>query len=356
MHFPYDRSDYIRHVREVSPEIRYPANGDTWSTTWADDGHIYAVADDGTGIDQSNNSNLAVFRIEGAPEERCIHLVNPMVEYGRAGQFEGIYTWKGNGIVSIDGVLYLGVSQHSQAGQYADCVQRTYDGSIIASKDHGVTWSAKPALYEAMWKGNHFSAPFFVQFGQDYQDAMDEYVYAVSANAWNNGNYMLLQRCPREKIGNLDAGDWEWYGNRFTRPEISWEHPWSRDPWNASPIFAHRGYTSMTGIQWVPFLRRFVLTQWGYTNLDAPVQAAFDHTFLALYEAPRPWGPWKLFHQVDDWGTALYNPSLPSKWFTDGGEKAWLTYSGNFLGRNGDSEAYQFSAKRLEFCVDFRAV
>lgn len=351
MQLPYGQSEFIRNVRAVSAEVRYPANGDTWSTTWADDGHIYAVADDGTGIDNSNNSNLAIFRIEGDPVEKKIALVNPMEEYGRAGQHEDIYSWKGNGIVSIEGVLYLGVSQHSAAGQYADCVQRTYDGSLVMSRDHGITWSNKPAVNKAMWRGNHFSTPFFVQFGQDYQQAMDEYVYAVSANAWNNGNYMLLQRCPRNKIANLDAGDWEWYGNRFGKSDLSREHPWSRDPWNAAPIFAHRGFTSMTGIQWVPYLQRFVLAQWGYTSLDAPACAAFDHTYLALYEAIMPWGPWKCFHQEDEWGTALYNPSLPSKWFEDGGKKAWLSYSGNFAGRDGDHEAYQFSAKRLEFCI-----
>lgn len=172
------------------------------------------MADDGTGIDHSNNSNLAIFRIEGDPAEKKIALVNGMESYGRAGAFEEVYTWKGNGILSVDGVLYLGVSQHSQAGQYADHVQRTYDGSIVMSKDHGKSWSARPAVNKAMWRGNHFSTPYFVQFGQDYQDAMDDYVYAVSANAWNNGNYMLLQRCRRDRIAHLDTGDWEWYGNR----------------------------------------------------------------------------------------------------------------------------------------------
>lgn len=350
MQVPYAKSDWVRAVRYISPEYRYNANGDTWSTTWADDDQVYAVADDGTGIDNSNNSNLAIFRIEGTPDQKQIALVNPMAEYGRSGQFEDVYTWKGNGLVSIDGVLYLGVSQHSQAGQYADHIQRTYDGSIVSSRDHGKTWSARPVVNKAMWRGNHFSTPFFVQYGKDYQGALDDYVYAVSANAWNNGNYMLLQRCPRGKIANLDAGDWQWYGNRFCKPSVPRDNPWSSDPWNAVPIFAHRGYTSMTGIQWVPFLERFVLAQWGYTSLDTHSVAAFDHTFLALYESPKPWGPWKLFHMEDEWGTALYNPSLPSKWFESGGNRLWLTYSGNFLGRDGD-KAYCFTARKMELGV-----
>ncbi|HEY8668137.1 MAG TPA: hypothetical protein VIL86_15925 [Tepidisphaeraceae bacterium] len=346
---PYPRSEYLRGIRYVSQAQVYPgSNGDVWSCAWADDDHVYSVADDCTGIDQSNNSNLAIFRVEGTPPKHSIALVNPMSEYGTCGQYEGHASWKGNGLTCVDGVLYLGVSQHSNAHQFPDGVQRAYDGSIVLSRDHGKTWSAKPAVGEPMWAGVEFSTPLFVQFGKDYGGAMDEYVYAVSnSGTWNNGNYLLLGRCRRDRIGNLSGGDWEFFSTNYDPTK---EVGWRPSPREATPIFRHRGYTSMAGIQYLPYWDRFLLGMWAYADLDG--HAPFDRTILWLYEAPKPWGPWKVFHVEEDWaGMAPYNPSFPAKWFEGwhpgGGNFLTMVYSGNFTGRDGVG-GYSFITRRLE--------
>jgi len=126
-----------------------------------------------------------------------------MVEYGCWGCRDGNDTWKGNSIISVDGVLYVGVSQHSSAYDYPDHIQRVYDASIVKSEDHGETWSIKPMAGQAMFPGPRFVTPSFVQFGKDYQDAMDDYVYAISSSGtWNNGNNMTLGRVQRTLLGN----------------------------------------------------------------------------------------------------------------------------------------------------------
>ena len=52
---------------------------------------------------------------------------------------------------------------------------------------------------------------------------------------------------------------------------------------------------------------------------------------LTLYEAPEPWGPWKLFYRDDDWGTyGDYQPNFPTKWMTDDGHLMYMVSSGSW--------------------------
>lgn len=326
MNNPYPQSDVIKSIRWLTEPSIYPgSHGDLWACTWARDGNVYAAADDTLGINYSNSSNLAVYKIEGNPPHHKISLVNPMRAYGPMCWRDGQDTWKANGLTSVDGVLYMSVSQHSSAGDYPDCVQRTYNASIIRSEDYGQTWS--PKLQEPMFPGMRFSTPFFVQYGQDNQGAMDDFAYAVSSSGtWNNGNYMVMGRCKRANLYMLSAADWEFYrgldaaGNPQWTPKVEF----------AQGIFKFRGFTSMTGIQYVPAIERFTLAQWAYEDLDQP--QPWQLTMLHMYEAPKPWGPWKHFHTQRDWGKGrgFYNPCICSKWFEEGGKRMWMMAAGDF--------------------------
>ncbi len=342
---PYQPSEKIRGIHWLTEPLLYPqSHGDVWSCAWADDGHVYAASDDTHGVADSCNSNLAIHRIAGVPPNHVVETVNPMSDYGHPGWREGQDTWKANGMTSVDGVLFLSVSQHSGAGDYPDRIQRVYDATIVKSEDHGETWSAKPATGHAMFPGPRFATPFFVQFGQDYAGTLDEHVYAVSSSAsWNNGNYMVLGRVRRNVIGRLDPADWEFFAGADAANNPSWAKQLVGKP---RAIFAHRDFTSMTGIQYVPAANRFVLGQWAYTDLDGP--QPWRRTMLALYEAPRPWGPWQHFHTEPDWGFAYYNPSLPAKWFEDGGRRMWMTMAGNFTNEPGTPFSYGLIVRKLE--------
>ncbi len=348
---PYPRSETIKGIRWLTENQPFlPSHGDVWSCTWAADGNVYAAADDCQGVNRSNQSNLAVFKVPGPPTAPAIELVNPMHLYGGPGYYDGFASWKADGLTCVDGVLYLGVSQHSWAGHFPDNIQRTYDGSIVKSTDHGVTWSPKPVPGRPMWPWVSFSTPFFVQFGQDYREAIDDFVYAVSNDGtWNNGNYLTLRRCPRKRIGDLNPLDWE----IITGLDAAGEPKWDRmNPTHGSlpgaAIFRHRGFTSMTGMQYVPAVKRFVLPQWAYVDLDREYAAAFSQSGLWLYEAPHPWGPWRLFHVEPDWNQANYNPSLPAKWFEEGGRAMWMVSAGDFLNHQNPNHQYRFLARKFE--------
>src|SRR5438876_7478449 len=90
--------------------IRLPnCSGDVWTTTWADDDHLYSVADDTTGFNKACNSNLAIHRITGGPPPGIQgETVNPMAEFGKGGELkEDGASWKAAGLTCVDGVLYL---------------------------------------------------------------------------------------------------------------------------------------------------------------------------------------------------------------------------------------------------------
>lgn len=361
---PYQSSDRFTSLKWLSkPIMNTSYYGDVWSTAWADNGNLYAVADDTWGGAnpfpnmhdntpddtwgaEFSGSNLAIYRIDGTPQNNTIHLLNKMQPYGHATWREERATWKANGMTCVDGVLYLSVSQHAYAFP-GDYLQRTYDATIIKSTDYGQTWSDKPKIAQAMFPGHWFSTPFFVQFGQDYSGGMDDYIYAVSNNGcWNNGNYLTLGRVHRGKIGNLALDDWEFF------TDINDEHhpTWDQNFLNAKAIFRHRNYTSMTGIQYVPALDCFILLEWAYNDLDDPTRP-FLSTGLHLYEAAKPWGPWRHVYSEADWNHASYNPGMPAKWFEDGGKRIWLTSAGDFCRHYSDKDAfeyYYFTAQQCE--------
>jgi len=346
MKIPYPDSDVIGGVNWLSkPMVYFGSLGDVWTCAWADDGEMYAVADDTRGIHRNAFSNLAVFKVSGSPPSHTVELVNPMASYGEMCEVQGMDTWKGNGLTCVDGVLYLAVSQHSGAYDYPDCVQRVADASIVKSEDHGKTWSAMPELNKPMFDGPRFATPFFVQFGQDYKDAMDDFVYAISCGgAWNNGSYMILGRVPRNKIASLRAADWEFFQGEDEHGRAKW----TADVRKASGVFKNRNYTSMTGVQYVPAVKRFIMPQWAYCDPDA--DNPWAATVLMLFEAPKPWGPWRHFHTELNWGRASYNPNLPAKWFEEGGKKMWMVSAGDFTMHDQTRAdfAYGFTTQKME--------
>ncbi len=349
----HPRSDLISSIRWLTEPMLYPeSHGDNWACTWADDGELYTVACDTLGIGNACRSNLAIHRLTGTPPEHRAVTINPMSEYLGLGKPERLDMWKGNGILYVDGALYLSVSQHTAVDIGLDNVQRAHSASIVRSLDYGRTWSPKPTADQSMFPTHRFATPFFVQFGQAYAGApapYEDHIYAVATASWNNGNYMVLGRVRRERMGRLDPGDWEFFAGANERDEATWQS----DILKAQPVFRLRGCTSETGIHYVPAIDRFILPQWAYIDLDNPLP--WDHTMLHLYEAPRPWGPWRLFHSEPDWGVGYYNPCLPSKWFEEGGRRMWMVMAGNwtnaFHERQDIPFAYGLIVQKLEICL-----
>jgi hypothetical protein len=253
-----------------------------------------------------------------------------MVEYQKAGGAypdpEGSgYNWKGSGLTCIDGVLYLIVGRHN----YWHCKnpvdkrfrQTAANASIIKSLDHGKTWT-RPAIdnYNSpLFPGSRFGAPFFIEYGKNGRanvHGADKYVYAISNNGfWDNGDEMILGRCLRTRIADLNGEDWEYCRGQDGMDSANWSH----EQGAAAPILSDPYRLSMTAVTYVEPLKRYVMIQWYYTNPTATFGTDFDNSVFDYYQSPTPWGPWtKVSSQTT---TGYYNPMIVPKFISADGKR-----------------------------------
>jgi hypothetical protein len=311
-------------IAEVSPALHRihkwdSSNGDTWDPFWADDDDLYAFNCDGRGFGRTA-MNLACNKLSGnAPSSLAGLQVNPMMEYGKAGEKgPDDATWKACGQECIDGVFYAFVARNVYGSDSGDPLMRQLAGnsSLIKSEDRGITWqrSAQENYNRPLWPGRAFGAPFFVHYGRNgghvTKDRATEYVYACSTNGfWNDGDQLILARVRRSHLRRLSSSDWQYYagGDGIN------SRNWSAVIGDASPILRRPAKCGQTPITWIPHSGIYLLVSWYNTSRMTkwfePNQMRYD-----FFQAPHPWGPWSLVSSfTDDFlgpGFHMYGPSL----------------------------------------------
>jgi hypothetical protein len=335
----------------LGERIPYPeleVRGDTFPITWADDGELYTSAGDpiwgpveyafGPWIGGNSWQNattqaysdpsmtgLDVEKISGLPPNHAIEKVNVMPNCN------GIGGWgpKPSGMISVKGVLYLAAQNllGYRPPAYGHC-QHGSDAFIMRSADHGKTWSHDHlAEWELrrlalMFPGRKFGGPSFVQFGRDNSDAVDEYVYAISTDQWDNGTELRLGRVPQDRI--LEASAWQWVCGFASHTPF-----WSADLEASIPILSIGRSIGLPEMVYLPHLKRYLLLTWRLHE-DFCSDKGSD---LFIFASPNVWGPFRLAHCDTDWESSEVNPycpRLPLKWFDPGANQGWLLFSGSW--------------------------
>ena len=282
-------------------------SGDTWFSTWADDGKIYVTYNDGFGwnnIGGSNaGSNIAINTVTSSTPAFVGTSVNTMAAWGGQAQTgsDG-NTFKSTGIISVGGVLYWFVQRdNSTVLTSAPFLQTAKNAQIIKSSDHGVTWTPTPPSTAQPYASPqfpvatyaHFGAPSFIQYGQNYScpgvDNCGTYVYAISNDGfWNNGNNLYLGRVLISAIGNLSAADWQFYQGGDGSVSSNWGSIST-----AVSVLSGSKTLGVPGVQYVPALGQYVMMEWYYPAV-AQGLGFLDPawTIWSMYTAPHPWGPW----------------------------------------------------------------
>jgi len=351
--------------RISSPKAK---SGDTHPITWGADGDIYVGAgdpgwylDNGAlryidwtndgwkGDDELVNRTVgAVFdKITGEPEEFEVHRVNDM--YGFTGG--GGSGAKPSGLISVGGKLYYAL--HNLLGmkksRFRSC-QHGSDATIICSEDYGKTWTpelndmlirfnaehydwsiinnkTKPEQRESFegWKpmfpGNLFGGLSFVQFGKDNADAVDEYVYAVSADQWDNGRDIRLGRVRNDSI--MDRSAWEFYVGAG----------WTKKLEESKPILEIDRHISMPEMVYIKSMQKYITLTWAF-HTDFRTHTGSELTIL---ESDNPWGPFELVHYEWMWHdrkVCPYVARMPLKWFNPETREGYILFSGNFEAAN----------------------
>jgi Domain of unknown function (DUF4185) len=300
-------------------------NGDLWPSCWADDGNLYAANGDGTNFG-STFYPMAIGQIAGMPPD----LSGTFVAGDVGNNYSGSpYTDKPTGMVCVGGRIYLA---------YQNLNEDTFDdapaASIVESQDHGVTWSANPAKPMFGTPGNAsdpkaylFTTIFFLDFGWNHENAIDQFVYAYGLdNDWRDQTAVYLARVPATSI--LDRSTWQFFaGLKGNNPEWTsnitqkravltdqrelYQHVFAIDCPADQKIIAQGG-----AVYDRP-LNRYLMTTWGCAT----------HEF---YESPTPWGPWSHFH-TNDFGPlrllqnrGQYGTNIPSKFISADGLRFYL--------------------------------
>lgn len=304
----------LNHIRKWDE-----SNGDTWDPFWADDGQLYSFNCDGRGFGKDSR-NLAFNLLSGDSLETLTGFqVNSMDEYGKADQRGADHaTWKVCGQECIDGVFYAFVARNVYGHESHDPLMRqtSLNASLIRSDDRGKSWkrSVTDNYAHPLWSGGVFGAPYFIHYGQNggtvERDRATDFVYAISNNGfWNDGDYLILARVARSRIGRLEAGDWQYYrGDDGIR-----DANWCTNPYEASPILVRQARCGETSITWVPALSKYLLVSW-YNPEPLPAWFTPKEMRYDILAADHPWGKWEQVGSFSDKfltpGKNMYGPSL----------------------------------------------
>jgi hypothetical protein len=371
---PFQWSTKFHHNVSFVAEMFFRTEGDSWPTTWLQDSTQLSAAGDRGDF----KSPMSMFQVNGVPVSGTPQGGDAFTMQQLGGEFpvnvtqfcvKPSNTVKPTSLLSVGGEVYWGITCMNYGDEQSFKRQHNIYAWIAKATDphgHGWNFTATPAQFFT----GKLSAPMFIQYGQDYQDAVDGYVYAhfpyandqytkgIAQSFWNNNDGVLLGRVPKGDI--LYRERWEFWagagaGNNGT---------WTPDDGAAVSVMA---WPQMIGMNQVNFHRpsgRYIVANYGFVDMDGLPRpwhqkpAVYRHrTQLTLFEAPQPWGPFFMFHRDDDWlspdgAAGSYCPTFPPKWM--GTTSAWmvsasccaLSTKARFL------HHYNFSTQRVDFSYD----
>ncbi len=345
----------ILSARIIGDPIYYPAMGDLWMPTWADDDRLYLSWGDGTGFADGYPVGYPVYENPDPItttycEEKAIYasedegyfpcwlwcnlypcgadysyppapltdtgvlaFTGPVPEFtdvsitsidvptgapffltrpdGALDVDEAGRNDKPASLLSVDGRLYF-------AG-YSPAANPTL-GYIAYSDDHGQTWTEAPGSHWS--ETNKFRIMMFINMGQDYALNRDGYAYALgfSGEAGLEEGSLYLARVPAQSIADYSAYEY------FSRLDAATPQ-WSASQADAVPL--ENLFTVGQGSA----MYHEGTDRYLFLTSAAEYAAASNGLFGygALFEAPQPWGPWRkvsdlCFQPECDDGT--YNP------------------------------------------------
>lgn len=362
----------LEWIGERVPVAEFGVRGDTYPMTWGADDEIYMGTGDPNwfryegkiyngNIPQRPELDAWVYqRVSGHVFEK---LTGTPEKFGveRIHDFPGQTGWGGSGpkpsgLISVDGVLYYAVQNLLgwKPARYETDSQHGSDATILRSADGGRTWTpdldgmladyykkehtvgvphheawkTAPELrtqvgnWTPMFPGSWFGGPSFVQFGKDNANAVDEYVYAISTDQWDNGTELRLGRVSKDAI--MDRSAWE-----FAIPQEDGGVEWTKKLYLSRPVLAIENHISMPEMVYLNEKRKYLLLTWAlHENFHASAGSE-----LTVLEADHPWGPFYLVSYEWMWGRRAgghYCPRIPLKWFNQKTLTGAMVYSGNW--------------------------
>ncbi|MFC1718987.1 serine hydrolase [Candidatus Poribacteria bacterium] len=309
---PYPQSDKITSLvwSPVSEVVRKAEGSDTFPMTWADDGNLYTSFADGKGFAPMVPDKLSMgfAKIEGpATDFTGVNIRSDDEQYN-----DGARGKKASGMLMVEGVLYMWVRNANNKGKYCE---------LWRSEDYAENWE------KIDWQFEEFGYCTFINYGQNYSGARDDYVYTVTQDipsAYDNCDRFVLMRVPQDSIAKREAYEF------FAGLDVNGDSTWDGDIDQRSSVFDEPGRCYRSGVSYNAGIGRYIWWQLKMPT-DEDMTARFDGG-LGVFDAPVPWGPWTTVYYVDtrqwDMG-AGETGSFPPKWMSEDGRTIYLVFSGD---------------------------
>ncbi|MDR6550086.1 hypothetical protein [Paenibacillus qinlingensis] len=303
----------------MTDPVKYDGS-DNWPVTWADDDRLYTLYGDGYGFDPVLEEKLGLgfaYVTGNPPDVQGINVRSGSGEnqgYGRQGK-------KGSGVLMVDGILYAWLFHADEKGGQAQ---------LTWSTDHAQTWNFSD------WKFEAFGLCAFINYGKNYSDARDDYVYTVTHDhpkADVPSDRMILMRVPKDRIGEREA--YEFFKALDEETPI-----WTKEIEERGAVFEHQDACLRSGISYNRAIQRYL---WWQHIPNAPGHRDRGDTRFSggfgVYDAPEPWGPWTTAYFTEQWDMGPgERGEFPTKWMSPDGKTVYLVFSGddNFCVRKAE--------------------
>ncbi|QGQ93939.1 hypothetical protein EHS13_02975 [Paenibacillus psychroresistens] len=326
-------------------DIIGPSEGDTYSSTWANNDEVYTLHDDGNGFEGGSFVNHGINKLDGNPGVSTKDFIGRDLNPGSLGSsMPQAYS---SSILDIGGTLYS-----VQRGQGSDYTQSIfYYPSILKSTDGGVNWvnhlgqsNQNPPfnIGNSMFPStdNKWGWPSFIQYGKGGSvptaDNANNYVYLISydtsatgdMNPWRgvDGDKVYLARIARSAIANLNKNDIEYYKGGDGMVGTNWTTVIDQ----SVPILTDLSNSHNNNIVYNYGLKRYVMTAYSDYFPDTTIETGKAR--FQFYTSQYPWGPWTKNLNYGLWGMTAANFLLPNKYTSSDGKKMWMAFSGGFNG------------------------
>lgn len=373
-------------------------NGDNWCMTIGDDNALYTALCDGRGWLNADGSmkdfkNHHVLKITGGPDStsfdaKMIHypdysrtglteIHGPIIAPDSVIEFPSVsiklmsdWNWYAYGIVSVDGNLYQFISHCGERKGWG-----WFDGTQLIYRPKGENdwkrWNGTDAHDRDRWLLNEggnqllffnepdhaFSFISVAQYGKDYSENKDGYIYIYSPEGKLKAANLNMARVKKEDI--LDRNKWEY----FTQINENGEAEWVMGDITKRGI-VHKfpegwGFYSWSpSVVWNEKLGLFIMVTGGSQRPGTgdPISNSphNESGSLMFLHAENPWGPWKQFYWKENWQVGedinrLYLPQLAPKWISGDGKTMQLVFSD---AANGHTTFYKWNMQEVRLKME----
>ncbi len=357
---------------------RKGVSGDNWCMTWAADGNLYTMMDDGSGwrdLPKWQREGSLFLQISGGPDFTGVD-VNEAPGWPRSHWTSPHY---GYGTSSVDGVIYVWVWKSDDFRLYS----RPEANRLLYTPDFGKTfyrWNGEKETTATFGEFREDSYFFyredpvpahgketyafnwiaFCQNGRDNQLARDDFVYMYAPEQYDPRDLAVI-RVHRKHI--RDKSKYEYFAG-WKNGAATWTADMSKRGVNLR-YPQNRSDGNWMWASWFPDvvynkgLDLYVMVSYGVSD---PGKAFWDPwcskcakpASLGFWYSKNPYGPWTLFHYseyfyADHEDNRTYGFKLSPKWISEDGTRMWLIWSD---ARDDHTTNYLWNQMELEILLN----